>query len=106
MAGRVASTARQWTRRVIMNVEPMVNRRFGCEKFHLTQILSGHDRFSQYLYRFKKLDNSGCVDCNAQIDDAEHAFFSCDRLWRERRSFEVHIGTDLSPDTVIGLMLQ
>lgn len=101
-----AATTGRWTRRLIRSVEPWVNRKFGCVDFHLTQILSGHVCFGQYLHRFRRLDNPFCVDCGSQCDDAEHAVFNCDRWWRRRRNVEARMGAVLSPDTVVGSMLQ
>lgn len=100
-----ASTGR-WTRRLIKSIEPWVGRRFGNVDFHLTQMLSGHGCFGHYLYRFKKLEDPSCVDCNSQCDDAEHAIFDCDRWWSKRRDLEVQMGAVVSPDTIVGLMLR
>jgi len=71
-----AETGR-WTRRLIPNVAQWCTRGFGKMNFHLTQFFSGHGCFGKYLFRFKKLDNPKCVDCQAPLDDAEHAFFKC-----------------------------
>ncbi|CAI6369278.1 unnamed protein product [Macrosiphum euphorbiae] len=40
-----------WTRRLIPDVRSWCNRRYGRTNFHLTQFLSGHGCFSQYLHR-------------------------------------------------------
>lgn len=73
--------------------------------FHLTQFFYGHGCFGNYLFRFQKLDNPKCVDCQAPLDDAEHAFFKCDRWWWQRRELEVKLIGDFTPDAVGKLML-
>lgn len=100
-----AATTGRWTWKLIKEVEPWVNRKFGEVDFHLTQMLSGHGSFGQYLHRFRRLDNPMCADCHSPCDDADHVFFSCDRWLRKRRDLEVMVGADLSSDTIVGLML-
>lgn len=72
----------------------------------MTQFLSNHGCFGQYLHRFWKLEASICVDCHYPIDDAEHVFFVCGRWWRERRALEVELKEDMNPETIIGRMLK
>ncbi|VVC42594.1 Reverse transcriptase domain [Cinara cedri] len=49
-----------------------------------------------------KAPDASCADCQAAVDDAEHAFF---RSVVERRKLEIDIGGDLAPETVVGAML-
>lgn len=100
-----AADTGRWTQRLIGDIKKWTNRTFGMVNFHLTQMLTGHGCFSQYLHRFKKLADPRCVDCQAPTDDAEHAIFCCDRWWRERRSLEVEIGGEFKADTVVEMML-
>ncbi|KAE9525570.1 hypothetical protein AGLY_014097, partial [Aphis glycines] len=96
-----------WTRRLIPDVRAWCARSHGLTtNFHLTQFLSGHGCFGQYLHRIRKLDNPGCVDCLAPVDDAEHAFFRCDRWWRRRMELKAAINDPFTPETVVGKMLE
>lgn len=99
------STGR-WTRRLIKDVNVWMSRKHGIVDFHLTQFLSNHGCFGQYLHRFGKLETAICVDCQDPVDDAEHVFFVCDRWWRERRSLEVLLEEDFNPEGVIECMLK
>lgn len=62
--------------------------------------------FGQYLHRIRKLDNPRCVDCLVPVDDAEHAFFMCNRWWRQRMELEAAINEPFTPETVVGKMMQ
>jgi len=83
-----------------------MTRKFVNTDFHLTQLLTGHGCFGQYLHRFRKLDDPKCVDCGEATDNTEHAFFQCDRWWRLRRELEVIIGRSLDLDTMVQAMLE
>ncbi|XP_054272570.1 UDP-glycosyltransferase UGT5-like [Macrosteles quadrilineatus] len=43
-----------WTRRLIQQVQPWVDRRYGEVDFYLTQFLTGHGFFRSYLFRMGK----------------------------------------------------
>lgn len=96
-----------WTRRLIPDVRPWCARSHGLvTSFHLTQFLSGHGCFGQYLHRIRKLDSPSCVDCLAPVDDAEHAFFLCDRWWRRRMELKTALNGPFTPETVVGKMME
>lgn len=99
-----ADTGR-WTRRLIRDVEAWTTRSHGGLNFHVTQMLTGHGCFSEYLHRFKRKDDPKCVDCLAPRDDAEHAIFRCDRWWKQRRELEVRIDRAFEPEAVVDAML-
>ncbi|CAI6375539.1 unnamed protein product [Macrosiphum euphorbiae] len=96
----------EWTKRLIPDLRPWVSRSFGLVNFHITQFLTGHGCFGKYLWRFKKLDSPVCHDCQAPMDDPEHAFFICDRWWRRRRALEVATDIEFTPETVVNTMLE
>lgn len=53
----------RWTWRLIRYVKSWSNRKHGLVDFHLTQMLTGHDCFRQYLNRMVKLEDPSCIDC-------------------------------------------
>jgi len=95
-----------WTRELIPNVKRWYARSFGMTNFHLTQFLSGHGCFGSYLNRIRKLESPACIDCSAPCDDAEHAFFICDRWWRQRRELEAKLEEEFKPESAIEAMLK
>lgn len=99
------ATEGRWTWRLIRDVRQWTGRKHGNIDFHLTQMISGHGCFGQYLHRFKRRESPKCVDCGENKDDAEHTLFRCGRWWRQRRELEVAIQGDMYPETIVGLML-
>lgn len=69
----------RWTKTLIKEVKPWVTRKFGSIDFHLTLMLTGHGCFGKYLFNFERRQTAECVDCKAEIDDAEHTLFRCNR---------------------------
>lgn len=100
-----AAETGSWTRRLIKEVEPWVKRRKEKVDFHLTQALTGHGCFNQYLHKIGRFEHPGCLSCGHETDDAEHTIFGCDRWWRMRRELEVKIEADITPDNMIQLMV-
>ncbi|KAI5731894.1 hypothetical protein M8J77_018009 [Diaphorina citri] len=74
----------QWTKTLIKNIEPWVNRTYGEVTFELAQFLTGHGNFAAYLKRFRIQEDDKCIYCQ-QIDTPKHTFFQCIR-WQEPRS--------------------
>lgn len=92
----------RWTRRLITNVRTWTERRHGEVGYYLTQALSGHGCFMEYLNDIDKIDSRECVYCG-EVDNAEHTVFVCNR-WREERR---HGGAPLlSPDDMVERMLE
>ncbi|KAE9528679.1 hypothetical protein AGLY_012254 [Aphis glycines] len=77
-----------------------------CLLNDLGKFLSGHGCFGTYLYKLQKVETAECVDCGAVMDNAEHAFFSSDRWWRQGRELEGSINNDFTPQTFCGVMLE
>lgn len=94
------STKGRWTRRLIPNIRAWVERAHGEVSFHLTQALTGHGSFAEYLYDIGKIGNRECVYCG-ENDNAEHTVFHCNR-WRTERGG----GDHWSPDSLTRYMLE
>ena len=72
----------------------------------MAQALSDHGCFNAYLRRFQKRDEEMCCHCDSSVDNAEHALFVCAKWGAEREAFGQAVGAELTPDTMVPLMLQ
>lgn len=96
----------KWTYRFIPDIKRWTNRRHGEVNLHLTQALSGHGCFAEYLNRFGKLDSPECWYCGYHYDDAFHTVFACD-AWHGQRNIAVTFtDSTLEPENMIETMLK
>lgn len=91
-----------WTKTVIPDIRPWIERSFGELNFNLTQILTGHGCFNFYLKRMGIRDNSICRYCPEE-DTAEHTLFKCTRWDDIKLKADMH---QLTPTTLLNSMLQ
>lgn len=96
----------RWTFTLIPNIEKWVNRRHGEINYHLTQFITGHGSFGDYLYRIHRRNEDTCQLCGSVADTAEHAFFECDAWFNLRYELTEDIGKEIRVDNVIDLMLE
>jgi len=95
-----------WTRRLIPEIAPWINRQHGEVDFYLTQLLSGHGCFRAYLHRFGHDDSPYCPSCSDTVEDAEHVFFVCPRFQENREGLAgVLDQDDISPENIVEVML-
>lgn len=86
-------TKGRWTARLIPHLESWLRRRTGEVNYYLTQLLSGHGYFREYLHKMGKCETPYCLyEEEDHIDDAEHTFFTCARWAQQRRELEDRIG--------------
>ena len=69
-------------------------------------VTSGHGCFNAYLKRFKKRDDESCPYCRSLVENAEHTLFVCPRWGARREAVGRAVGAQLTPDTMVSLMLQ
>ena len=84
----------------------LVEQKARSSRLLLAQALSGHGCFNAYLKCFKKRDNESFSYCGYLVDNAEHTLFVCARWGAERKSVGWAVGAQLTPDTMVSLMLQ
>ena len=96
----------RWTLRLIPELATWLDRKHGRVGFYLAQALSGHGCFNAYLKRFKKRDDESCCYYGSLVENAEHILFVCTRWGAERESVGRAVGAQLTPDTMVSLMLQ
>lgn len=95
----------RWTFRLIPDVTSWVNRRHGEINFDLSQFLSGHGCYRQYLHRFNLEDTPYCPTCKVIEESPEHVLFQCRRFEKERTEMHNNIGRILNSDNVVEAML-
>ncbi|XP_070142284.1 uncharacterized protein [Drosophila kikkawai] len=96
----------RWTYRLIPHLDCWLKRKHGQVNFHLTQILSGHGCFRNNLRRFGHEEADNCAHCQGQLEEtAEHSVFSCVRFAGERDTLEARLGSTISVETFVPLML-
>jgi len=95
----------RWTARLIPEINKWVNRKHGEINYFVTQMLSGHGYFLQYLHKMGKSERGDCIYGHDCLDDAEHTLFVCSRWLIERHALEEVVG-EISPENIVGLMLE
>ena len=63
-----------------------LNRQHGEVDFFLTQLLSGHGFFREYLHKRGFASSAQCPECGLAEQTAEHVFFDCSRFEEARQA--------------------
>ena len=95
----------RWIPYLIPELATWLDRKHGQVGFYLAQALLGHGCFNAYLKRFKKRDDESCRYCGSFVENAERTLFVCARWGAEREAVGQAVGTQLTPDRMISLML-
>lgn len=74
----------RWTYKLIPSIKSWIDRPHGEVDYYLTQFLSGHGGFEEYLHRIGKADSPYCPECRIAEETPEHVFFECTRFDLER----------------------
>ncbi|KAL1446337.1 hypothetical protein WDU94_000619 [Cyamophila willieti] len=98
-------TTGEWTRILIVDVEPWINRKHGEVTYHLTQFLTGHGCFNAYLFRFKLRTCPKCRYCCAD-DSVEHTFFRCMRWQQHREQMNTQVHDIMNKNNIVSTMLR
>ncbi len=100
------TTKGRWTHRLIKNVKTWVERKHGQTDFYMTQLLTGHGCFREYLYKYGHDNGVTCSFCGNSNENALHIFFYCPRYNVERTLLEQQIAEPVSPDNLVPHMLR
>ena len=73
--------------------------------YKVTQALTGHGCFGEYLHRIRKEATARCHHCDASVDSAQHTLEFCPAWARPRRDIIAEIGWDLSPLAILAALL-
>lgn len=71
----------------------------------LTQILTGHGGFSEYLHRFKCKEDPSCPCEPGSLETVEHILLECPMYGREKYNLEQKLGLKLTSETVSEILL-
>lgn len=89
----------RWTWKLLPNIEKWTTRQEGEVDYWITQALTGHGCFRQYLYKIKKIDSPECVYCENE-DTAEHTLFACIRWEQQRLAYQIESGESFEIEKV------
>ncbi|KAJ0174889.1 hypothetical protein K1T71_009997 [Dendrolimus kikuchii] len=67
-----------WTKQLIPDLRKRYWREFGETNYYITQVLTGHGCFQDYLRRIRKVDTETCPNCE-KVDTAAHTILECER---------------------------
>lgn len=69
--------------------------------FRVTQVLTGHGCFGEYLRRIGAEETASCRHCPESVDSAQHTVEVCEAFSEQRRKLVEAIGPDLSPVSLV-----
>ncbi|XP_039761445.1 uncharacterized protein LOC120634735 [Pararge aegeria] len=90
---------------ILPNFEAWLARSRGNVTFRLTQVLTGHGCFGEYLCRIGREATPRCHHCGENQDTAQHTLAECSAWNPERVALVSHVGSDLFPSAVVAAML-
>ena len=96
----------RWIYHLIPELGTWLNTKHGEVGSYWAQALLGHSCFNAYLKRFYKRDKEMCYYCECPVDNTEHALFVCAKWGAAREALGQAVGAELTPYTVVSLMLQ
>ena len=70
----------------------------------LTQMMTGHGGFSEYLHRFKCKDNPSCVCEPGKVESVPHILLECPVHSLERLEIETKLEQEMSIETLSSIM--
>lgn len=94
-----------WTKTFVKNVKEWSERKFGSLNYQMTQCMSGHGIFSDYLMRIGRLQDASCWFCD-KPDDPRHTLFLCPRFDQERADVAKTCGRRVCEETVGQMMME
>ena len=98
-------TKTQWTKRLIKNIKQWTDCRHRRVDYYMTQMLTAHGCFRAFAKHFGRDKSDECIYCG-KTDTAEHTIFECARWNKIRGTICTRLGTSVTPDTIVPLMIQ
>ncbi|KAJ3639076.1 hypothetical protein Zmor_004373 [Zophobas morio] len=98
---------RCWTKELINNIEPWINRGHGELNYNLSMVLTGHGTFNTYRKRIKKDETGLCWFCEEDVKDTlEHTVFECKRFKEKRLELNTKIKDSISKENMTNMMIK
>ena len=72
----------------------------------LTQVLTGHGCFGEYLHRIGAEESPRCRKCAAELDTAQHTLEDCPAFDELRAKLKYEIGEDICPAKLVRALLR
>ena len=96
-----------WTKKLIPNVSRWICRKHGRLTYWLTQALTGHGCFRDYLHRMGKIEDGSCPTCHVP-ETAEHVIVFCPRMEVDREVLrqERQLPRPITPEALGELLLE
>jgi hypothetical protein len=91
-------------RAILLNWEAWRDRGGDPLTFRMTQVLTGHGVFGEYLLKIQREVTSICHHCQEEEDTAQHTLERCPAWEEPRRVLRLTIGDMLAPEAVIEAM--
>lgn len=90
----------RWTHRLLSNIRNWTFRKHGKLNYFVTQTLSGHGCFGDYLHKYKIVGTPKCIICDHPYDNPEHTIFLCDAWYSRRGRLYADLGESLTSNTI------
>lgn len=94
----------QWTKKLIPDIREWLKCPHRHLDYFMTQVFSGHGRFSNYAMKMGKREDAMCRYC-AALDSVKHTVFQCQKWDRERTEAEAKLNSRLTEDNIMGMIL-
>ncbi|XP_020298935.1 uncharacterized protein LOC109863151 [Pseudomyrmex gracilis] len=96
--------AQEVVRVVRPHLQVWLDNGVGRLTYRMTQVLTGHGCFGEYLCRIRRESTTQCYKCGAASDSVEHTVEDCPQWAPERREQVAKIGKDLSLEAVMKVL--
>jgi hypothetical protein len=93
-------------RAVLPNWEAWRNQGGVPLTYRMTQVLTGHGVFGEYLLRIQREVTSICHHCKEEEDTVQHTLEFCPAWAEPRRVLQLVIGESVAPEAVVKAMLR
>ncbi|XP_068993471.1 uncharacterized protein [Neodiprion pinetum] len=90
---------------ILANWTGWFDRAHGSMTFRVTQVLTGHGYFADFLYRIGKTERPTCWYCRLEEDTVSHTVEACPAWRDERNALKRAVGEDLTPPGLIRAMV-
>ena len=74
--------------------------------YRVTQVLTGHGCFGEYLHRIGTEESPQCHKCGAELDTAQHTLEDCPAFDELRAKLKYEIGEDICPAKLVRALLR